>query len=101
MLRVEIYDVSKTMYLRVEGRFVSAYAEDLRGMVMRCKFPSRLVVDVSNVTFVDAGGEKVLLWLGRIGAQFVANSCYSLGICETLRLPTLKRESRTVRSQAC
>jgi hypothetical protein len=71
MLRVEVHDASNTTWLQVEGRFVGAFAEDTKAMVVRCKLPSHLVVDLSEVTFVDAEGEEVLLWLACIGAQFV------------------------------
>jgi hypothetical protein len=86
MLRVEVHDASNTTWLRVEGRFVGAFAEDTKAMVVRCKLPSHLVVDLSEVAFVDAEGEEVLLWLARIVAQFVANSCYTLDVCERLHL---------------
>ncbi len=89
MMGVEFYDLSNTVYLRVEGRFAGTYAESMRAMVMCCTFPPRLVVDLSHVSFVDAGGKEVLSWLGRIGAQFVADSFYSVDLCESLQLPTL------------
>jgi hypothetical protein len=37
--------------------------------------------------FVDAMGEEVLLWLARIGGEFVAENCYPLHVCERLHLP--------------
>jgi len=90
MLRVEVRDVSGITWLQAEGRFVGAFAEDTKAMVLRSKVPSHLVVDLSEVTFVDAEGEAVLLWLAGIGAQFVANSSsYSLDVCERLDLPML------------
>ena len=49
MLRVEVHDASNTTWLRVEGRFVGAFAEDTKAMVVRCKLPSHLVVDLSGV----------------------------------------------------
>jgi hypothetical protein len=99
MLRVEVHDASSTTWLRVEGRFVGAFAEDTKAMVVRCKLPSHLVVDLSELMFVDAEGEEVLLWLARIGAQFVANSFYSLDVCERLRLPIFQ-ESGSGRPRA-
>ena len=55
---------------------MGAFAEDTKAMVVRCKLPSHLVVDLSEVMFVDGEGEEVLLWLARIGAQFVASVRY-------------------------
>ena len=34
-----------------------------------------------------AVGEEVLLWLARIGGEFVAENCYPLHVCERLHLP--------------
>ncbi len=91
MLRVELHDASNTTWLRVEGRFVGAFAEETRAMVLRCRLPGTPVVDLSEMTFADAGGEDVLVWLSRIGALFVANSCYTLDVCQRLHLPMLRR----------
>lgn len=90
MLRIERQDLSNTTRLRVEGRLVSAFAETTMAMVVSCKFLSNLIVDLTELMFVDAGGEEVLVWLARMGAQFVAHNCYSAHVCERLHLPLLK-----------
>ena len=87
MLRVEVQDVGKTVTMRLEGRFVGAFAKDTRDLVTRCKIPLRLIVNLSEVTFVDAIGEDALSWLARIGGEFVAENCYPLHVCERLHLP--------------
>ena len=87
MLRVEFQDVGNTVTMRLEGRFVGAFAQDTRDLVTRCKIPLRLVVNLSEVIFVDAIGEEALSWLARIGGEFVAENCYPLHVCERLHLP--------------
>ena len=87
MLRVERHHIGDTVTLRLEGRFVGPFAKDTRDLVTHCKIPPRLVVNLSEVTFVDVMGEEVLLWLARIGGEFVAESCYPLHVCERLHLP--------------
>jgi len=87
MLRVECHDIGDTVTLRLEGRLVREFAQDARHLVTRCKIPLRLVVNLSEVTFVDVTGEEVLLWLARIGGEFVAENCYPLHVCERLHLP--------------
>ena len=87
MLRVEFQDVGNNATMRLEGRFVGPFARDTRDLVTRCKIPLRLVVNLSEVTFVDAVGEEVLSWLARIGGEFVAENCYPLHVCERLHLP--------------
>jgi hypothetical protein len=91
MLRVEFQDVGETVTMRLEGRFVGAFAQDTRDLVTRCKIPLRMVVNLSEVTFVDAVGEEVLSWLARVGGEFVAESCYPLHICERLHLPMARK----------
>jgi hypothetical protein len=87
MLRVECHDIGDTVTLRLEGRLVGEFAKDARDLVTRRKIPLRLVVNLSEVTFVDLRGEEVLLWLARIGGEFVAENCYPLHVCEHLHLP--------------
>jgi hypothetical protein len=43
-----------------------------------------LVVDLTQVTFVDSVGETVLPLFGRLGAEFIAENSYSLGVCDRL-----------------
>src|SRR6266404_9693317 len=71
MLRVEFHDVANTVTMRLEGRFVGPFAKDTRDLVTRCKIPLRLVVNLSEVTFVDVVGEEVLSRLARIGGSLL------------------------------
>jgi len=91
MLRVECHDIGDTVTLRLEGRFVGPFAKDTRDLVMRCKIPLRLVVNLSEVMFVDVAGEEVLSWLARIGGEFIAENCYPLHVCERLHLPMVPK----------
>jgi hypothetical protein len=100
MLRVEFKDVGNTLIMRVEGRLVGPFAKDTRDLVTRCKIPVRLVVNLSEVTFVDAVGEEVLSWLGRIGGEFVAENCYPLHVCERLHLKMAGRHLRAWKAGA-
>jgi hypothetical protein len=93
MLRVEFQDVGETVTMRLEGRFVGPFAEDTRDLLTRCKVPLRLIVNLSEVTFVDAVGEEMLSWLARIGGEFIADNCYPLHVCERLRLPIAPRRA--------
>jgi len=93
MLRVECQDVGNTVTLRLEGRFVGPFAKDARDLVTRCKIPLRLVVNLSEVTFVDVVGEEVLSWLARFGGEFVAENCYPLHVCERLHLPMARKRA--------
>ena len=71
MLRVEFQDIGNTLTMRLEGRFVEPFAKDTRDFLTRSKIPLRLVVNLSEVTFVDAAGEEMLSWLARTGGRFI------------------------------
>lgn len=86
MLRVEFRDAANTLTIGIEGRLVGTFAEEARTLVARCNVPRALVVDLSDVTYVDSAGEEVLSWLGQLGARFVAESSYAQDVCERLHL---------------
>jgi hypothetical protein len=86
MLRVEICDSAETLILRLEGRFTGDDAEQTRTMAARCAARGKLLVDLTEVEFIDAAGEEVLSFLGRLGAEFVAPNSYALDVCERLNL---------------
>lgn len=86
MLRVEICDSAETLILRLEGRFTGEDAEHTRTLAARFAAREKLLVDLTEVVFIDAAGEEVLSLLGHLGAQFVAPNSYVLDVCERLNL---------------
>lgn len=93
MLRVEFRETSRVIMIRIEGRFVGGFAKNLRDLVARCRIPSEIVMDMSEVTLIDSVGEDVLSWFRRIGLKFVADTPYTLDICERLNLPLLRKRA--------
>ena len=87
MLRVELSDSPGTLNIKLEGRFTGNDAEHTRDLITRSTILAKLVIDLGEVVFVDAVGEQVLSLFGRLGAQFVASTSYTLDICERLHLP--------------
>jgi hypothetical protein len=83
--------------MRVEGRFVGAFAKDARELVTRCRISMPLVVNLSEVTFVDAVGEEVLSWLARIGGGV---RCRELLSPPRLRTPAFADGAQTRRGSA-
>jgi anti-anti-sigma regulatory factor len=83
MLRVELRD----SLLKLEGRLTGADAEHVRALMTRSYAGPRMVVDLTEVTFVDSVGEAVLSLLGRLGAEFMTETAYSFDVCERLQLP--------------
>ena len=94
MLRVQTQELDGSLICRLQGRFTREGAEEVRVLVTRCNSKLELVVDLTDVMFIDAIGEDVLLFVKRLGAQFVAETSYSRDVCERLGLPLIgMRES--------
>ena len=94
MLRVEMHDVDGTLIMRLYGRLTGEYAEHIRTLWTRCNPASRLVVDLTEVTFVDSAGEEVLSLIGRLPGEFIAENSYSKDLCERLQLPLARGVQR-------
>ena len=86
MLRVEICDSAETLTLRLEGRFAADDAEHTRTLAARFATRGKLLVDLTEVVFIDAVGEEVLSFLGQLGGEFVTPNSYVLDVCERLNL---------------
>lgn len=80
----------------MEGQFVGNYARDAFQWFLRQHHPTKLLVDLSEVTLVDTVGEDVLSCLGRLGVRFIGDSAYALNFCERLRLPLAKKPASNV-----
>jgi len=87
MFRAEIHHFTNGPVLKMEGRLVGDWAEQALSLVARGSVPKELIVDLTDVTYVDFVGEQVLNWLSSVGATFVANNVYVAGVCERLDLP--------------
>jgi hypothetical protein len=86
MLRFEIRNSGETWHIMLEGRMTGDDAEHVRTQITRCPVSVKLIVDLTEVAFIDNVGEQVLSFLGRLGAVFVAPNSYTLDVCERLNL---------------
>jgi hypothetical protein len=89
MLRVQTQELDGALICRLEGRFTGKGAEEVRTLVTRCDSKLELVVDLTEVLFIDTIGEEVLVFVKRLGAQFLAETSYSRDVCERLHLPLI------------
>ena len=94
MLRVETQELDGALICRLEGRFTSDGAEQVRLLVTRCDSKLELVVDLTEVMFIDAVGEDVLLFVKKLGGWFVAETSYPRDICERLQLPLVRHRKQ-------
>ena len=98
MLRAEFNQRNNGLVLKLEGRLVSAWAVQVKSLVSRHFVTNGLLVDMSEVTYVDSVGEQLLLWLRDLNARFVAETCYARDICERLHLTLEGDADRSVLS---
>jgi hypothetical protein len=87
MLRIEFYKTPHGITVRLQGRFVKEFAEHACMLIGESSEPSQFIVDLSDMTFVDAVGERVMIRFKELGVAFTADSAYCLDICERLNLP--------------
>lgn len=81
--------------LKMEGRLVGNWARHTRLTMTDQTVPPRLVVDLTDITYVDSVGEEVLAWFASIGATFASDAVYGAEVCERLQLPVHRRFSVT------
>jgi hypothetical protein len=99
MLRAGFTHKNDCLELKLEGRLVAAWAVQVKSLVSRHFVSNGLLVDMSEVTYVDSVGEQLLLWLRDLQAEFVAESCYAREVCERFHL-TLKGDAGRLRPPA-
>jgi hypothetical protein len=90
MLRVEIRKSTATWHIVLEGRFTGGDANHMRMLITRSPVGIKLIVDLTEVVFIDNVGEDILSFLGRFGAVFVAPNSYLLDVCERMNLPVAR-----------
>ena len=60
--------------LTLEGRLAGAWAEQARTLFGKDSLPKGLIIDVTDVSYVDATGEEALQWFCSLGAKFIAKA---------------------------
>ena len=73
--------------MKLEGRLVGPWVDELRKTVWRTEGCRQLEIDVSDLTYVDEDGEKALSWLHRTGARFQSKGPFSAYLFERLKIP--------------
>jgi len=89
MFRAEIQWLTSGPTLKLEGRLVADWAEQASCLVTKDVLPKGLIVDLTEVSYVDSAGEQLLRWLASVDALFVAGSVYAFAVCDRLRLPPI------------
>jgi len=86
MLRATSSYKNDGLGLELEGRFIGAWRVQVKSIVSRHFVRNGLLVDFSEVTYIDSVGEQLRLWLRDSHAKFVTETCHACDICERLQL---------------
>jgi len=87
MFRAQINQLASGPTLKMEGSLTGEWAQEAKSLVTNGPVPKGLIVDLTDVSYIDSVGEQVLAWLGSVGASFMAKAVYAASICERLQLP--------------
>ena len=92
MFRAEVRWLASGPTLKMEGWLCGEWAEEARCLVTTDVVPKGLIVDLTELSYVDSAGEQLLSWLGSVGAVFAASGVYVTEICKRLGLSTVRRK---------
>jgi hypothetical protein len=88
VLRVTINETPTEKRLILEGRLAGPWVGELRTCWKRTHRNHggrTCIVDLSDVTFIDKGGERLLRTMSKGGAQFIATGIYIKHILDQLK----------------
>jgi hypothetical protein len=87
MLKITIDNTMNAATLKLEGRLAGPWVSELERSWRAVKDDSRdkpVMVDLCEVTFVDAEGRKLLSWMYEQGARLRTFGCLAKGIVEEI-----------------
>jgi len=87
MLKITIDNAMNAATLKLEGRLAGPWVGELERSWRAVKDDSRdkpVMVDLCEVTFVDAEGRKLLSWMYGQGARLRTYGCMAKGIVEEI-----------------
>ena len=91
MIRISVTDENNVPCFKVEGRLVGYGVDELRRAILRRELHHEFQVDISGVTFVDEDGEKLIIWIDRMGGRF-RNGVFSTFLLERLGITAAAQE---------
>lgn len=91
MFRAELRWLANGLTLKMDGKLVGEWAEQAQRLVTTEVVPKGLIVDLTEICYVDSAGERLLTWLASVGAVFVAGNVFATAVCERLGLAAKQR----------
>jgi anti-anti-sigma regulatory factor len=87
MLKISIYRDKTATALASEGKLAGPWVGELERCwltVMAAESPPSIVVDLTEVSFIDAAGKELLSQMYRRGAKLVAVDCLTKSVVEEI-----------------
>jgi anti-anti-sigma regulatory factor len=88
MLKITISNTPTEERWTVQGRLVAPWVNELKASWQKSHgtaMEKKCIVNLDEVTFIDKCGERVLRYMARKGAQFVARDVYVRHVLDRLR----------------
>ncbi len=88
MLRITVVETATEQRWTLEGRLVGPWVQELKTCWKnrhRAQNGRICTLDLSAVTFIDKGGERLLRAISKEGPQFIATGSYNTYVLEQLR----------------
>lgn len=89
MLKITITETAKEMRWTLQGRLVAPWVRELRkswNAANQTRDGRTPVVDLNDVTLIDASGEKLLRTMAREGVQLIGNGVIMKNLLEELHM---------------
>jgi len=86
MFRAQLLWFANGPTLKMEGKLAGEWVKQAVCLVTTDVVPKGLIVDLTEVSYIDSTGECLLRWLGSVGAVFAASGVYVTAVCERLGL---------------
>lgn len=102
MLRVTVHSRSKTLRFVVEGRLEGAHVIEFENC-WRTTTPatgSRILVDLTGITFIDRGGKQLLTRMHGRGARLTATGIMTKEVIKEI-VNASTRGSKRLKKQQC
>src|SRR5258706_11489298 len=88
MLKITTRTDADGAAITVEGKIAGAWVDELERTwygVVDNHSPKNILVDLCNVTFIDAEGKKLLRWMCGEGASFKTRGCVAGSIVQEIK----------------
>ena len=97
MLRITIINTPGEQKWILQGRLIGPWAAELKSNWKRAHSEGNgrsCAVDMSEVTFIDTNGEKVLTKMMKDGAHFIVSGLYATHVIENLEARSRSRSGK-------